>query len=113
MIEKDQELYKWLIELPLELDKGVSAVEITPLNDRACQVVVEHGKSEKWRKSVFTADMKGAPKFQWVRILVDDGGLTCTIQAAYKVGLGAIFKVIPDVLIRVSGKNGDSITKEI
>lgn len=64
MTEKDQELYKWLIELPLELDKGVSAVEITPLNDRACQVLRTHTLKNNYKKDCFTTDSRSAPSVQ-------------------------------------------------
>ena len=86
MDERDRELYKWLIELPIELDSHVLRVDIEPLNDRACQVLRTHTEESRFKKDCFTADSRSAPAFKNVVLVPDIEAFKCSISVAYKDG---------------------------
>lgn len=93
MDERDRGLYKWLIELPIELDSRVLRVDIEPLNDRACQVLRTHTEASRFRKDCFTADSRSAPAFKSVVLIPDIEAAKCSISVTYKDGQKADLEV--------------------
>lgn len=96
---RDERLLEWLKQLPLHLgDDSVEKVEITPFNNRACQVLMFHTAIKHFEKTCFTAASMGAPKFKKVVIMVIDKVENCAISVNYVDGLGSDFIVNLHVL---------------
>ncbi len=93
MNERDIELYKWLRQLPIELDSRVLRVDIEPLNDRACQVLRTHTEESKFKKDCFTADSRSAPAFKNIVLVPDIEAFKCSISVTYKDGQKADLEV--------------------
>ena len=100
MNARDEQLLEWLKQLPLHLgDSTTEKVEITPFNDRACQVLMFHTAMEYLEKSCFiTAASTGTPKFKKIVIMVIDKVENCVISVEYADGSGSNFIVDLHVL---------------
>lgn len=86
MNERDRELYKWLSQLPIELDSHVLRVDIEPLNGRACQVLRTHTEESRFKKDCFTADSRSAPAFKNIVLVPDIESFKCSISVTYRDG---------------------------
>lgn len=99
MNARDEQLSEWVKQLPLHLGDGtVEKVEITPFNDRACQVLMFHTAMKYLEKTCFTAASTGAPKFTKIVIMVIDKVENCTISVEYADGSRGDFIVNLHVL---------------
>ena len=94
MNARDEQLLEWVKQLPLYLgDDTVEKVEIVPLNDRACQVLMFHTAVKCFAKTCFTAASAGAPKFKKIVIMAIDKVENCAILVEYADGSGGDFIV--------------------
>lgn len=91
---RDEQLLEWIRQLPLHLGDGtIERVDITPFNDRACQVLMFHTAMKYLEKTCFTAASAGAPKFKKIIITVIDKIEKCVIAVSYADGSGSDFAV--------------------
>lgn len=86
MDERDERLWTWLSQLPIELHAGIQRVDIEPLNDRACQVLRTYTMENNYKKDCFTADSRSAPAFKNVVLVPDIEMFKCSISVTYKDG---------------------------
>ena len=86
MDERDELLWAWLRQLPIELDSRVLRVDIEPLNDRACQVLRTYTLENNYKKDCFTADSRSAPTFKNIALVPDIETFKCSISVTYKDG---------------------------
>lgn len=98
MNARDDQLLEWVKQLPLHLGDGTTEkVEITPFNDRACQVLMFHTAMKYLEKTCFTAASAGAPKFKKIVIMVIDSAKSCSVSIDYADGSKGYFIANLDV----------------
>lgn len=90
-LERNELLWAWLRQLPIEIDSRILRVDIKPLNDRACQVLRTYTLENNYEKDCFTADSRSAPAFQSVVLIPDIEAIKCSISVLYKDGRKADF----------------------
>lgn len=93
MDERNEVLWTWLRQLPIELDRHVLRVDIEPFNDRACQVLRTHTEESRFKKDCFTADSRSAPAFKSIVLIPDIESFKCSISVTYKDGQKADLEV--------------------